>query len=257
MLHKALAVLAVTAVCLVSSNFYLYGEFQTLSDRMDASGVWTESDIVSMVDERLNVVERNRDRESFAQLKAQYKLAASVTPDDRLIYGDLNARITLEEFGDIECPFCQRMHGELKEVVDQSEGVLNWEFKHFPLNRHNPMAALQAKAVECVKSSYGNQVAWATLDQFMTQSGGNGAGVGDIKHFAQSLGLSGRLIEMCMASTAHESRINQDFQQGQSFGVSATPTLRIIDHNTGKSVLVKGYKTPGQVLQAITQILES
>jgi hypothetical protein len=76
--QKAMAVLAVTAACLVASNLYLYSEFQTLSNRMNASIVWTESDVVSMVDERLNVVERHRDRESFAQLKAQYEFAASV-----------------------------------------------------------------------------------------------------------------------------------------------------------------------------------
>jgi len=257
MSKKAIALLTITSVYLVASNFYLYSEIQTLSASMDASSVLSETDIVSMIDERLDVVEGHRDRENFAQLKAQYQLAKPVTPGDRLIYGDLDARITLQEFGDIECPFCQKMHGELKEVVDQSEGVLNWEFKHFPLNRHNPMAALQAKAVECVKDSYGNQAAWATLDQLMAQTGGNGKGVGDIKSFTQSLGLSGSLIDMCMASSAHESRINEDFQQGQSFGISATPALRILDHKTGKEILVKGYKTPEQILQAIKHLLQS
>jgi thiol-disulfide isomerase/thioredoxin len=95
----------------------------------------------------------------------EFELAQQSTPDHRLIYGNPEARITLQEFGDIECPFCRKMHDDLKQVVDNAENTVNWEFKHFPLESHNPAAALQAKVIECVKDSYGNKVAWAALDR--------------------------------------------------------------------------------------------
>jgi protein-disulfide isomerase len=254
---KFLTLMGIATVILAASNVFLYSEFQSLAASIDQSKPLSETDIVSVIDQRLDVISQRKTHEQFAQLKAQYQLAQPMASNDRFIYGNQDARITIQEFGDIECPYCQRMHGELKTVIDQSEGVLNWEFKHFPLNRHNPMAALQAKAVECVRDSYGNQTAWAALDQFMARTEGGGEGVGDITKFTQSLGLSGSLIDMCMASTAHESRITQDFQQGQSMGITGTPALRIQDHKTGQDILIRGYKTPEQILQAIQHILKS
>ncbi len=249
--------LSLTLCALVVINAYQHNQIQSLIEKDQVSANPSKSDIIVMIDQRLDVVQQRKTKEQFDQLKAEFELADQRTPDDRLIYGSLDARITLQEFGDIECPFCRKMHSGLKQVIDHSDGVVNWEFKHFPLKMHNPVAALQAKAIECVKASYGNRVAWTTLDQLFAQTGGNGQGVPDMTGFVRSLGLSGQAISMCMASDAHEERINRDYQEGQALGISSTPALRILDHKTGKDYIVKGYKTPEQLLQALQHVLRS
>ncbi|PVZ64524.1 thioredoxin domain-containing protein [Pelagibaculum spongiae] len=45
-----------------------------------------------------------------------------------LIYGNPSAKITLQEYGDIECPYCRKMHSVIKQVINHSQGVINWEF---------------------------------------------------------------------------------------------------------------------------------
>ena len=238
------------------SHAYQYSEIQTLKqERSQATQPLTSHEIVSIVDQRLDIAEGQRAKDKFQTLIANYELASPRVPEDRLVYGSLNARLTMQEFSDIECPFCRKMHGGLKSVVDNSQGVVNWEFKHFPLSGHNPAAAMQAKAVECVRESYGNRVAWAALDQFFEKTRSNGQGVGDLPTFARSMGLSGKAMELCLASDAHEDRISQDYREGSQMGITGTPALRILDHKTGRDYLIKGYKTPEQLTQALQQIL--
>lgn len=238
------------------SHAYQFSEIKTLKhEQSQVTQTLSANQVVSIVDQRLDVASQRRAKDTFQVLIADYELASPQAPDDQLIYGNLNARLTMQEFSDIECPFCRKMHGGLKSVVDNSRGVVNWEFKHFPLSGHNPAAAMQAKAVECVKESYGNQIAWAALDQFFEKTRSNGQGVGDLPTFARTLGLSGKAIELCLNSDAHEERISQDYREGSRLGITGTPALRIVDHKTGRDYLIKGYKTPEQLTQALQQIL--
>jgi protein-disulfide isomerase len=69
------------------------------------------------------------------------------------------------------------------------------------------------------------------------------------------MGLSGVAIDLCMASDAHENRIESDYREGQALGITGTPALRIIDTQTGDAYLIKGYKTAEQIAQAVQHIL--
>ena len=238
------------------SHAHHFSEIKALKQgQSQVTQTLTSNEVVSIVDQRLDLAEQRLAKHAFQTLIGEYELASPRTPNDRLVYGNLNARLTMQEFSDIECPFCRKIHGGLKSVVDNSRGVVNWEFKHFPLSGHNPAAAMQAKAVECVRESYGNQVAWAALDQFFEKTRSNGQGVGDLPTFARSMGLSGKAIELCLDSDAHEDRISGDYREGSKLGITGTPALRILDHKTGRDYLIKGYKTPEQLAQALQQIL--
>ncbi|MCD1649702.1 DsbA family protein [Marinobacter adhaerens] len=254
---KFMQVAVISALGVLSvSHAYQFSEIKALKQEESlVTQTLTTNQIVSIVDQRLDVAEQRRAKDNFQTLIADYELASPRVPEDRLVYGSLNARLTMQEFSDIECPFCRKMHGGLKSVVDSSEGVVNWEFKHFPLSGHNPAAAMQAKAVECVREAYGNRVAWAAIDQFFEKTRSNGQGVGDLPTFARSMGLSGKVMELCLDSKAHEDRISGDYREGSKLGISGTPALRIFDHKTGRSYLIKGYKTPEQLAQALQQIL--
>ncbi len=80
-------------------------------------------------------------------------------------------------------------------------------------------------------------------------------GVGDLPTFARSMGLSGKAMELCLDSDAHEDRISQNYREGSQLGITGTPALRILDHKAGRDYLIKGYKTPEQLAQALKRIL--
>jgi len=215
----------------------------------------SEYDIIALVDARLENLGQRRALVALKELRGQFELASESTPDDKFIYGDIAARVTFQVYGDIECPFCRKMHSEIKLVVDQSQGSLNWEYKHFPLAIHNPVAAVQHQAIECIRQVYGNRTAWVALDKFVYGSQGNGGGIRDLNGFVTSFGLNGVLIDMCLSGDTGKLAVNQDYQEGQGLGVNATPAILIKDNQTKKEFMVLGYKTPDQMLQAVQNVL--
>ncbi|MDN3385103.1 thioredoxin domain-containing protein [Pseudoalteromonas sp. APC 3358] len=240
---------------LAAVNAYLFFQTHQLQASFESQQPPGESDIIALIDERITVLEKRKAKQVLAQLVDRYQLAAEEIPDGHLLYGDPTARIILQEYADIECPYCRRMHSGLKQVVDHSQGVIAWEFKHFPLSNHNPAAAIEAQAIECIRETYGNRIAWVAIEKLMAETKGNGKGLESIPTLAQSFSLNGSLINTCLASDSHKDAINRDYSEGRNAGISATPALNIIDKQTGRHYLVKGYKTPEQLLQVIQNIL--
>lgn len=247
--------LILVSTVLSASTIYLYSEVQFLKYSASSHDNLSVNDVITLVDDRIASLEKRKAQELLSSLESQFQLASPNTPGNRLIYGESNARITLQEFGDIECPYCRRMHSGIKQVVDHSQGVINWEFKHFPLSGHNPVAAIESQAIECVKEAYDNRIAWIALERFMTDTKGNGKGLGSIPEYVRSFGLNGSLISNCLASDNHKGKINQDYEDGRRIGVTAAPAIRIQDNQLGREYLLKGYKTSEQLLQAVQQIL--
>ena len=215
----------------------------------------TKDQVASLVSEALLIRERELGKSAFAKVEREYLLANTKTLNT-LQYGDAAARINMQMFSDIECPMCRKMHPVMKQIVDMSQGVIGWEYHHFPLARHNPNAAIESQAIECLHEAYGNRTAWVMLEILFRETQGNGKGVESLSEIARSYGLSGSLIENCLASHAHKEKINTDYELGRSLGVNATPAIQITDKQTNKSIIVKGYKTPEQLLAIISELLK-
>jgi thiol:disulfide interchange protein DsbC len=79
------------------------------------------------------------------------RIDPSVIPlDDALVIGDPEAPTKIVVFDDPECPYCQKIHGEMKAVVAQRKDIAFF-IKLFPLKIH-PDARRKAKAILCAKS---------------------------------------------------------------------------------------------------------
>ena len=104
----------------------------------------------------------NKERESSAKAKN----VRPVNEKDH-IYGNPSAEISLIEYSDFECPFCKRFHPTAKQLVDKSDGQVNWIYRHFPLAFHNPGAQKQAEASECAVKLGGNEAFWRYTDPSM------------------------------------------------------------------------------------------
>ncbi|WP_245228378.1 DsbA family protein [Vibrio mytili] len=139
-------------------------------DSLQSKITQLESDYRFKSEERFNnavqkalehFVQQKREQDIQAKY-AKYESAPEQVPDDKRIYGNLNARFTLVEFSDLECPFCKKFHDTPKEVVDASNGNINWQWKHLPLSFHNPAAEKEALAAECVAEQKGNRGFWVS-----------------------------------------------------------------------------------------------
>ena len=61
---------------------------------------------------------------------------APITEDENII-GDINkAKIVMVEYSDFECPFCERHHPTMQNLVEKYGDDIAWVYRHFPLSFH-------------------------------------------------------------------------------------------------------------------------
>jgi len=158
------------------------------------------------------------------------------------IYGNPDAPISLIEYSDFECPFCKTFQATAKEVVDASGGRLNWVYRYFPLEFHNPGAQKEAEASECASYLGGNGAFWKYADTIYarTTSNGNGFPLSRLMPLAKQIGLNKKRFKACVESDKFASRVREDADEGVKIGISATPTSILLDNETGAVILKPG-----------------
>jgi protein-disulfide isomerase len=176
-------------------------------------------------------------------------ISASAGPPWR--YGRLDARFTLIEYADLECPYCQAYFPELKRWIDANPDV-NWQWHHLPLPMHEPAATHGARLAECAGESGDREAFWSTISWVYQHTLGNGRG---LPPEAQLSRMTPALHE-CLASTRPDVTIRMQVEEAAQDGIAATPTLRVIDNQTGKSLLLPG-SVEGDILLSALDLLAS
>jgi protein-disulfide isomerase len=140
--------------------------------------------------------------------------------------GGANAKVTLEEYGDYQCPPCGGLFPELKKLEKEYGDEMRFVFRHFPLDMHKhartaahaaEAAALQGRFWEMHDLIYQNQLTWTPADdarQFFIQ-------------YARDLKLDVERFTRDMDSPAVAARVTADYNRGSALGVNGTPALFI------------------------------
>lgn len=191
-----------------------------------------------------------KQQDELSAKYAAYEGAPEEAPNGKYIYGNPDARFTLVEFSDLECPYCKRFHDTPKSLVEASKGNVNWQWKHLPLSFHNPAAEKGAEAAECVAEQKGNRGFWVFLHDYFQQTKGNGAGVSNLEELVAGVGADLLLFRQCLSSGRGKERVTADTQQAQRLGVTGTPATFVVDNQTGKSQLLGGAQ-PAQAFMSV------
>jgi formate-nitrite transporter family protein len=133
-----------------------------------------------------------------------------------------DARVTLVEYGDFECPHCGALYPVVQAARRAFGGNLRFAFRHFPLRSSHPHALAAAKAAEAA----GEQGKfWEMHDRLyrrqteLTDS--------DLERHARELGLDLDHFRRSLLDRVHEIRIREDLASAGSSGARGTPSLFI------------------------------
>ena len=136
--------------------------------------------------------------------------------------GGANARVTLVEYGDFECPQCANAHPMLEELQRNFGDDLRFVFRHFPITSAHPHAQRAAEAAEWA-ASHGQF--WTMHDRLYQQRAKLSEGI--ILEIATELGLSAPSLREAWMTHAFFQRVKDDFLSGLRSEVAGTPTFFI------------------------------
>lgn len=161
--------------------------------------------------------------DSGANTAAALNAPPGATPPH--FHGSENARVTLEEFGDFECPPCGMVHPILKGIEAEYGSRIRVIFREFPLTPTHVHALAAARAAEAAGLQgmffemhdmiYENQRTWK--DSFDVRPIFEG--------YARNIGLDVERFNRDVTSDAVERRITLDGSRGHALGVKGTPTI--------------------------------
>lgn len=153
--------------------------------------------------------------------------SAPVKPVDEKtdhIIGAKNAKVTLIEYSDLECPFCKRHFDTMNQVLKEYPNDVRLVFRHYPLSFHQN-AMKEAEATECANEVGGNDAFWKYHDKIFTETTSNGTGfaLDRLVPAAKEIGLDEKKFKTCLDSGKYIEKVNQQLQEGSSAGVQGTP----------------------------------
>lgn len=179
------------------------------------------------------------DPEPAAEAPAQPVKA--VDPKTDHIRGNPNAKVTVIEYSDFECPFCKRHAPTMDQILAKYKDDVNYVFRHFPLSFH-ANAQKEAEGSECVAELGGNDAFWKFHDYVFekTTSNGYGFALDQLPVAAKAAGVDEAKFKTCLDSGKYASKVQEQTDQGAAEGVSGTPGNFVINNKTKETKLISG-----------------
>lgn len=140
------------------------------------------------------------------------------------VQGENAKNVNLVVFGDFQCPVCSEYYKLEKQIVQDYGKDISFRFMHFPLDSIHPNAraasraaeasGLQGKFFEMHDILYENQSTWSAASDSLSI----------FTSYAKGIGLDVEKFKSDFATETVNSTINADLKEGNSKGVSGTPT---------------------------------
>ena|ERR1700741_3109221 len=164
--------------------------------------------------------------------KKDNKQANSNTPPSNHLRGNTNAKVTLVEYGDFQCPACEAYYPIVEQAFAKYKDNVTFQFRSFPITSKHPHAVAAHRAAEAAdkqgkfwemyKLLYDNQPTWSPeqgpqlSDDQITKT---------FEGYAEQLGLDMTRFRQDRDSSAVNDIIQADTKAGTNAGVQGTPTF--------------------------------
>jgi protein-disulfide isomerase len=155
----------------------------------------------------------------FAVTRAKLRLEGDPTK------GPADARVTIVEFSDYQCPHCRQLY-TVMQVVEQKYPQVRIVYKDFPLAAIHPWATTAAVGARCAFAQ-SPEGFWNVHDMiFENQDVISSENVYQkVIDFAVRAGLDKEAFKVCLALPDAKAAIQADVDEGKAVQISSTPTV--------------------------------
>ena len=179
------------------------------------------------------------EKQARAGKRPSVPKTASASTKDRPTLGNPEAKVTVVELTDYQCPFCYRFEKttfkQLKKNYIDS-GKVRWVVLDMPLSFHKD--AMQASlAAHCA----GEQQKFWELRELLFQNQKR-LKPEHIAEYAKQVGLETEVFNQCIKSNRYDEDIRRDIAQAEKQRISGTPTF-VIGKTTAD--IIKGRRIVG------------
>lgn len=166
------------------------------------------------------------------------KLDLNPGPNQDYSQGPVDAPLKLVEFADYECPACQSLFLVLGELLSRYQGRVHTVFKNYPLDMTCNPALTQPMHEHACYAAYisrcaGEQGKFWEMNEYLFEIGIKFPDLqGEelkkkMTDGIKELSLDEKSVEVCMDKDTTRSKIASDIQEGDTLGLTGTPTLFI------------------------------
>jgi protein-disulfide isomerase len=155
-------------------------------------------------------------------------------------FGPADAPVTIVEFSDFECPYCQLFAQTIKRVKDEYGNRVRIVFRQFPLNIH-PNAPKAAEAALC---AYEQGKFWEMHDLLFEEQ--RQLDVTSLVDKAERLDLDVPEFETCLESGKFAEQVEEDMQAATRLGIDGTPAVFVNGMPVGGGAV--GYEVLAEII---------
>lgn len=152
-------------------------------------------------------------------IQYQTELTPAVTERDH-VHGPNAAPLTLVQFGDYACPYCQEAHANVEQILRELKDEIRFVYRHFPVSS----PSRSRRAAEAAEAAGAQGHFWQMHDLLSRESGVR-LTEERLTALAEQLGLDMTRFLSELQSHVHYDKIEEDMESARQSEVGTTPTF--------------------------------
>lgn len=174
--------------------------------------------------------------------------------------GSPDAPVTIYEYSDFQCPFCNRHFQETSPVLDDEyvrSGDVRVIFRDFPIQSLHPNAPVAHLAALCA-ADQGAAAYWqmnARIFETQAQWGQSSEPLAFVSELANEFNLDGEAIADCVESGEKDAMLTEAFEEARALNFNGTPSFRFVIEGTDDAYSLVGAQPATRFANVIDTML--
>lgn len=155
----------------------------------------------------------------------------------RPVRGNKDAKVTIVNYDDFECPFCAKMHTAVLDALHKYGNQIRVVYKDFPLEEIHPWADRAAVDSNCLAVQNGdaywdfadyvhaNQSSITGKDEHRTENGMSDAVDKVTLDIGRKHNLNVSQLQACIKDQTEKATLKKSVEEASGLDISATPTM--------------------------------